>query len=178
MKLAVWILLSILQFGCVVTQPVTLDRQTEALRLIDQGTSQLRAFKLKQAQASFAVAADMANLAAAYDGLGCVALIQGEFVKAEKHFLQAYNLDEKYEHSLGNLALLYEIRGLRGEAITLYLKAIEGNPKNFRLRNNFAAFLLDNYPESESEVIAKDELLKAQALVKHPFIEENLVKMK
>ncbi|MDC0357833.1 hypothetical protein OAO01_03385 [Oligoflexia bacterium] len=163
--------------SCVPTQSISLDRHSEALRLIDQGTAQLRGRKLDQAEASFTVAAETAPLPAAYDGLGCVALVRGDYVRAEKLLWRAYNMGDPYDHALGNLALLYEAQGLKEKAAALYLDAMKKNPKNFRLRNNFAVFLVDNYSESERYIMAVDELLKAQALAKHPLIEENLKKL-
>ena len=52
----------------------------------------------------------------------------------------------------------------------LYEQAIREEPKNFRARNNYAAFL----ERTKDSTVARRELLKAAALIDHPLIRQNL----
>lgn len=176
-KLLLFVLITLLSACAPMNMGATLVEQQEARELIDKGTAHLREYELEDAQAAFSLAVELAELPAAYDGLGCVALLAGEYKIAEQYFVYAYNKDENYKNALGNLAYLYEIRGFKIRARQLYLAAIEENPGNFRFRNNFAAFLVDDkYSSSRSVDLtrAKTELFKAQALFKHKVISDNL----
>jgi tetratricopeptide (TPR) repeat protein len=148
-------------------------RFQRAMDLVDQGTLLLRANRLDEAQGAFAAAVDLGPMPAAIDGLGCIAFMREDFLLAEKYFVEAYNLDKTYFASLGNLALLYELRGLSDKAIQLYRMALEAEPENFRTRNNIAVHLLD---KGESQA-AKEQLLKALALAKHPVVAANVLRL-
>ena len=52
------------------------------------------------------------------------------------------------------------------------------DPKNFRSRNNFAAFMVDLKSGDKAELSnALSELLKAEALAQHPLIQDNIRKI-
>ena len=141
--------------------------------LVDRGTLMLRAGKLEEARGAFAAASEIASVAAAVDGLGCVAFKQGNFELAEKYFVQAYEMDKHYNTSLGNLAVLYEINGLSNKAYQLFQMALSSEPENYRTRNNFAVYLFDKNDKGN----AKLELYKSLALAKHPVVTGNLIKL-
>jgi Tfp pilus assembly protein PilF len=168
--LSTWILLS----GCTAQRQPSLDDEVRARELIDQGVLELRAGGLEQARASFELAYELAPSAAALDGMGCAAMLQGDVAGAEKLLLSAYEFDQEYTNSLGNLALLYEIQGMREEARRLYERAVQENPKNFRFRNNFAAFLIEYGSEASDRARAREQLQKARAMAPHPLVGENL----
>lgn len=163
----------LLLLACATAHKPTPDDLTKALRLIDQGTAHIRQGDLDQAQAAFEVAYELAELSAAVDGLGCVSFLKGDLLAAEQYFVKAYQMDENYAHSLGNLALLHESEQSFLSAQKLHYRAVEENPKNHRFRNNLAVFLSESPYQEESEQ-TKKELLKAQALVNHPLISNNL----
>lgn len=162
--------------GCAVQQPVPFrpEEHLRSLELVDQGVAFMRAGRLDEAEAAFRVAVQLSNIPNAYDGLGSVAFLRGNFSRAEKLFLQAYEQDSEYVHSLGNLALLYEFAGEKALAEQLYQRAIEEDPENFRVRNNFAVFVYEHYRGEDMRGRARRELLGAKALADHPAIEKNL----
>lgn len=142
----------------------------KALELVDQGTLQLRAHDLESAQASFALALQVHPLAAALDGLGCVALRKGELHLAERLFHRAYEMEPDYVTSLRNLALLYEAKGLTAQAEKSYKQALKGEPLDFRARNNLGVLLLTK----KDEASAAREFSLAYASHPHNIIETNL----
>ena len=176
MKLLLSILIIFL-FGCSYNQAFDLENHTEALRLVDQGTQYLRLADLDRAEAAFRVAVQLEQLPRAYDGLGCVAFLRGEYLEAEKYFINAYQIGDNYSHALANLALLYESQGLLSKASQLYVRAIKENPKNVSVRNNYAVHLFE-IDNRGSSILAQNEFLEAQALVNHPLIEDNLSRVK
>lgn len=158
--------------GCsIATKTPSAASQQNALELIDQGTLWLRTGDFDRAQASFETAWQIGKLAAALDGLGCVAFRKQQPRLAEKYFIQAYQFDQRYSFSLANLALLYKRYGLSQQALQMYKEAISHNPKNFRARNNFGVLLSDI---DTTQQASKRELLRAAALKRDPLIESNL----
>ena len=147
----------------------------EAKELIDQGSALLELGDLEAARSSFEVAYDIYPLAASLDGIGCVALISGKPQIAEKLFLRALDLDPNYTNAFGNLALVYEFQGHLVKAYQTYRIALKKNPKNFRIRNNFAIFIAEYKLEpKDSKGVVFNELKKAEALSQHPYILHNL----
>lgn len=165
--------------GCVpVQESPEPDAIADGLHLIDQGTAYLQMSDLARAKAAFEVAWDLAALPAALDGLGCVAFLEGDLARAQKYFVSAYEQDETYTTALGNLALLYESVGMTNEAQILYKRVLKEDPRNFRARNNFAGFLIEHKNEGTvTRERAKRELLRAEALTDHSFIQKNLEKV-
>ena len=157
--------------GCFpIKHSLSTVQYQKAMDLVDQGTLMLRIDKLDEAQGAFAAAAEISSIAAAIDGLGCVAFKHGNFNLAEQYFVQAYEMDSRYTSSLGNLALLYDVNGLSDKAKQLYQMALASEPENFRTRNNFAVYLF----EKQDLENVKLELHKSLALAKHPVVTANL----
>lgn len=169
--LALFLTLNLCLVGCS-GRGVLIEEHQRAVTLVDQGTLQLRQGELEGAQASFEMAIQLGGLAQALDGLGCVALLRGEFKLAEEYFLAAYERDSTYDNPLANLALLYDLTGRRPEAEKLYLKALGQDPMNIPTRGNFYSFISDSLIGREAE--ARRGLLHAQALGDHPILRENL----
>ncbi|MCB0310167.1 MAG: hypothetical protein KDD42_02960 [Bdellovibrionales bacterium] len=165
----------LLMIGCGTApfQP-TLDQQHQALEMIDLGTACLRAGELSKARAAFSLAYDLAALPQALDGLGAVAFMEGDAGTAQSYFVRAYQSDATYVQALSNLALLYESVGYASEARILYERALREDPANFRARNNFAVFLAELNPNREFNDIALSELRKAQVVLDHPIITDNI----
>jgi Tfp pilus assembly protein PilF len=103
-------------------------------------------------------------------------MLRGNFDEAERFFLAALQRDPSYRGALGNLALLYERAGRRGEAIALYSAALKSLPSNVQIRNNFAAALAGGGRgrNTAAEARAIQELRKAAVLAPHPIIMRNL----
>ncbi len=163
-------------FGCSLRERVDVSKEHSAEKLVEQGVVYLRERDLDRAEASFKVAYELAALPSAIDGLGCVAFLKGSYLLAERHFFQAYEMDNKYLTALGNLALLYETRGLYSKAETVYQMVLDGQPANFRTRNNYAGLIYDR--KYQGEALALSELLKAEAMAKHPLIRDNILRIK
>lgn len=169
LALIAWVLL-----GCapVASKPPTADPAI-ATNLIDQGVASMRQGKLEAAEASFQAAYEIANLPAAVDGLGCIALRRKDYAKAIELFKTAYDIDNSYSRALGNLALAYELSGDMESAEAAYKQAIFENPADYRARGNLGGLLID-YGTDTDRQRAKGELQKAYAIVPHPVIEQNL----
>ena len=163
---------AVLMAACSALPPPDPVRVSEARELVDAGVAELRQGKVDQAKAAFAMAADLVPLPEAIDGLGCAALRGGDLRSAQAYFLAAYEQDNEYAPALAHLAFLYETQGYTKEAERLYASALAADPRLFRDRNNFTAFLYDN--GKADRAAARHELLKARAIVPHPVIEENL----
>ncbi len=142
---------------------------SRALVLIDQGVDYLRRGSLEQAEASFLIAHELAYLPQALDGLGCVALRQKEYFKAEGYFLQVKQQFPDYHHVDGNIAALYREVGRDELAEGWYLRALKNNADNFRFRNNFGVFLA----EKKEYLQAQEEFERAGVLVNDRLIYDN-----
>ena len=160
--------------GCFQRASVSEDRYQRALSLVDEGTSLLRERKPREAGVLFAMAAELAPVAAAVDGQGCAALMEGDFKRAEELFEKAYDMDETYDEALGNLALLKDIQGNSHEALKLYSKFLETHPDSGVVRNNKAAL---EYDLGARRMLVAEELEKAKRLSEHGVIKDNLEKM-
>jgi len=171
MKKLILIAIVLLMSGCVFGMNPSMDDEQEVSRLVDEGILHMREGDLDRAKANFELAGDLTVSAAAVDGLGCIAFLQEDYALAEELFWQAYETDSTYNNSLGNLALLFEKQGRKAEAEKLFAQAMREDPKNFRMRNNYAAYLGDNKGPKER---AFSELYKAQALFNHPMIYDNI----
>jgi Flp pilus assembly protein TadD len=157
--------------GCSLQPRVSDERYYQALQLVDRGTNKIREGKLQEANTAFSMAEELAPLAAAVDGQGCVALLSGDFDRAERFFKRAYDMDGTYDQALANLALLNDIQGQRDEAKRLYDKAIESLPESVAARNNRAAL---EYDRGERKMEVVHELEKAGLIADHHVVRENL----
>jgi Flp pilus assembly protein TadD len=160
--------------GCFMYGTVSEERYKQALQLVDQGTGKIREGKLREAQVAFSMAEDLASLAAAVDGQGCVALLSGDLDRAESLFKRAYNMDGSYDQALANLALLHDIRGSHAEAKKLYDQAIENAPESVAIRNNRAAL---EYDRNGRKMEVVQELEKAGLIADHHVVRENLMRL-
>lgn len=163
--------------GCVppVSPHPDSEKIREARALVDRGTVELRQGRLPQAEAAYRVALELTPLPAGFDGLGCVAFLQGDIPKAQSFWLRALELNPQYSQALGNLALLYETIGDFARSEALYKAALRAEPRNFRARNNYAAFLLRKNDRTLDDK-PRAELLKAYTVARHPAIEANLIR--
>lgn len=155
--------------SCAPMEPVRPSMTAQSL--IDVGTLHLRQGALADAGAAFSMALELSPIPEALDGLGCVHLLNQEWDQAEAFFKRALEVDPSYTRALSNLALLYEVSGDTTQAEAYYREAIAAEGENFKLRNNFAAFLHDK----EREHGRTEHLLRqAKAIAPHPIIQKNL----
>ena len=173
--IGIW--LSCLLVGCTPLQEPSLNDYRESLTQIDKGVLKLREGELEEAKAAFKVSLELNPSAAAYDGLGCVAIMEKRYSDAETLLWKAYNMDRQYDHVLGNLAFLYEAKGEIQTAKRFYLEAIDKNPSQFRFRNNFAAYLWDHESYGNSSRGALEQLRKARSLSDDELIQQNIVRL-
>jgi tetratricopeptide (TPR) repeat protein len=157
--------------GCFQQANIPEDRYQRALSLVDEGTTLLRQKKPTEAGVLFAMAAELAPLAAAVDGQGCAALMEGDLARAEELFEKAYDMDETYDEALANLALLKDIQGNTPEALKLYTRFLENHPDSGIARNNKAAL---EYDLGARRILVAQELEKATRLSDHGIITDNL----
>ncbi|MCI5065288.1 hypothetical protein MRY87_06155 [bacterium] len=159
--------------SCGVSQhlPPSVEEVRQAQALIDQGTLYLRQGALAEARGSFEVSYDTHISAAALDGLGCVAFLEGEIEQARDYFLAAYRFDPSYAQSLSNLALLYDYIGESEAALEVYTRAFQIQPGgSLALRNNLGA-LFGELGHSEQ---AKNELFRSYAMHPNAITAKNL----
>ncbi len=153
-------------------KPITPGARFEAQEYVEKGAVLLQLEDLDGAKAAFEIAYDIAPIAAAVDGIGCVAFLKDEKNEARKLFLEAIRINPEYAESYGNLALLYESQGKLRQALSTYREAIEKNPKNYKIRNNFATFIAEYNIEGKDKALY--ELKKAESIASHAFISENI----
>jgi Flp pilus assembly protein TadD len=156
--------------GCFGTK-VPQHRLDRAHQLVDEGAKALRAGKLDDADASFSMADELAAIPAAVDGRGCVALLKGDWDKAERFFIKAHTLDSEYTRALGNLGLLRDLQGRKEEAKTLYSKVLTYDPDNGEVRNNLAVL---EYELKGSTLEALQQLKKADLSKNDGVIRSNI----
>jgi len=157
--------------GCFLGGQVREDRYQQAVGLVDQGVKKLHEGKVDEASMAFSLAAELAPLAAAVDGQGCVALLKGDFARAEELFNRAYQMDNSYDDALGNLALLMDLTGRPEKAKALYNQAIDKIPDHVGFRNNKAAL---EYDRGERKMVVIQELEKAALIGDSPVVKANL----
>lgn len=166
------ILLSVMfVHGCVRGSPVPESRLRRASELVDVGTGFMREHDLVEARKAFELASELAPVAAAVDGLGCVALLEGRYAEAETLFTEAYEMDRTYDDALGNLGLLKEVQGEREEARAIYMRYLEKNPGSAGVRNNLAAL---EYDSGRRRMKTVEALEKAITLSDQVVIRDNL----
>lgn len=162
--------------GCAIRpEPVSKERYDRAVALIESGTESLRKGRLSEADAAYSASFELAPLAPALDGQGCVALLSGELERAEGLFKRAYEIDKRYDHALANLALLHDIRGEFGEAKRLYDTVIASLPDSTAVRNNRAAL---EYDRGASKIEVVRELEKAALVGRHHVVDDNLSRLR
>lgn len=161
--------------GCIRGSPIPETRFKRASELVDIGTGFIREHDLVEARKAFELASELAPVAAAVDGLGCVALLEGRYAEAETLFTEAYEMDRTYDDALANLGLLKDIRGEREEARTIYMRYLEKNPASAGVRNNLAAL---EYDGGRRRMTIVEALEKAITLSDQAVIRDNLVVLK
>lgn len=160
--------------GCFQRASVPEERYQRALALVDEGTTLLREKKPSEAGVLFSMAAELAPIAAAVDGQGCAALMEGHLQLAEELFEKAYDMDETYDEALANLAVLKDIQGDSRAALKLYTRFLEAHPDSGLARNNKAAL---EYDLGLRRMLVAQELEKARRLSEHGVIKDNLERM-
>lgn len=160
--------------GCAIKAPIPEERYQKALELVDQGTLLLRDRRLDEAEASFSLAYDIAPVAAALDGRGCVAFLRGDWDRAERFFREAYMADEGYDEAAANLALVLDAQGKPEQAREWYTWYLSRHPEDAATRNNMAALEVDQ--GSDKELILQ-ELLRAAAISRHSIIMDNITRL-
>jgi tetratricopeptide (TPR) repeat protein len=166
-----WVaLVAVVVSGCF-SSGVSSDRWEQATDLVQDGTVALEQGRFDEAEVAYSMAWDLAKLASAVDGKGCVALVRGDLVGAERYFKQALEIDAEYSHALGNLALVRDLQGRVKEAKDLYKQALSEEPENVDVRNNLAVL---EYEQQGSTLGALRELRKAGLLKNEGVIKDNI----
>jgi Flp pilus assembly protein TadD len=153
---------------------VSESRYKEALALVDSGVLHLREGRLEEASTTFLAASELAPVAAAFDGQGCVALVRGDLERARDLFKQAYEMDESYDEALANLALVEELGGHPEEAKVLYDQSIRVLPRHVAARNNRAAL---EYDRGAGKMVVLHELQKASLFLQHGVVKANIARL-
>ncbi len=161
--------------GCVFGGKLPQEQHDRAMQLVDQGVTQLRQGRLNEALAAFTMAYEIAPVAAAVDGQGCVAVLEGRYSDAEMLFNRAYEMDGKYDNALGNLALLMELTGRQDKAKELYNQVVALFPEHPGFRNNRAVL---EYNQGERKMLVVQELEKADLVAEHRVVKANLERLK
>lgn len=157
--------------GCFIPGSVPESDARKADALVDVGTRFLRERRLSEAKKAYELAAELAPVAAAIDGLGCVALLEGLYEVAEGYFVEAYEMDRSYDEALVNLGLVKELQGEPAEAKAIYQAYLEKHPSSGSVRNNLAAL---EYDEGRRTIETVSSLEKAIVLSNQGVIRDNL----
>jgi tetratricopeptide (TPR) repeat protein len=161
--------------GCVAHGSVAESNVKMAHELVDVGTRFLRERRLDDARKAFELASELAPVAAAFDGLGCVALLEGRYDSAEGYFTEAYEMDGTYDQALGNLGLLKEVQGDPAAAKAIYGEYLKRYPSSASVRNNVAALEYDGGRRTMETITA---LEKAIVLSDQVVIRDNLATLR
>ncbi len=174
--LRLWAFLGVFSlWGCFVGPQVSEERYLQAVKMVDQGTAHLRMGRLEEASSAFSVAAELAPIAAAFDGQGCVSLLKGDFSGAERFFVRAYEMDGGYDEALANLALLMDLSGRKDRAKELYNQSVVAMPMHAAARNNRAVL---EYDQGQRRMFVAEELEKARLIAEHDVVSENVARLK
>ena len=155
--------------GCANMRVPTAQEQHKALDLVDQGVREMRLGDLVRARMNFLLSYELVESAAALDGIGCVALLEKKYDEAEIAFIRVMKAFPEYTQVYANMALLLEQRGANDRAMDYYQTALDLQPDDFKVRNNYAVLLQKLGKKAEARV----QLLKAEALMRHPLITTN-----
>lgn len=158
--------------GCLMSGDIPEQRYSRADSFVNQGAEELRQMRFEEAKRFFELAADLAPLAAAKDGLGCVELLRGNVNRAIGLFEAAYQMDKTYDEALLNLALAYEVRGDSEKARDIYLEYLNKYPESAPARNNLAAL---EYDRGGGRIEVLHALTKAAMLAPNRVLSQNLV---
>ena len=158
--------------GCLMSGDIPEQRYSWADSFVNQGAEELRQMRFEEAKRFFELAADLAPLAAAKDGLGCVELLRGNVNRAIGLFEAAYQMDKTYDEALLNLALAYEVRGDSEKARDIYLEYLNKYPESAPARNNLAAL---EYDRGGGRIEVLHALTKAAMLAPNRVLSQNLV---
>lgn len=156
--------------GCAGNREVSTSVEN-AQRQIDRGVLCLKLGDVQRAKAHFTLALEFAPVAAAVDGLGAAAFLEGDLEEAGRLFERAFSMDAGHAASLTNLGIFHEAMGDADEAEVWYMRALRKNPGDYRARNNLAALQYDRNSDPET---VQEMLMQAQALSLHPVIEHNI----
>ena len=158
--------------GCLMSGDIPEQRYSRADSFVNQGAEELRQMRFEEAKRFFELAADLAPLAAAKDGLGCVELLMGNVNRAIGLFEAAYQMDKTYDEALLNLALAYEVRGDSEKARDIYLEYLNKYPESAPARNNLAAL---EYDRGGGRIEVLHALTKAAMRAPNRVLSQNLV---
>ena len=165
----VWLL--IVATGCVPRARIPDERFQRAEQLVYVGTELMRKGRLQEAERVYELAAEVAPVASAIDGQGCVALLENRLDQAEGYFLEAYDMDGAYDDVLLNLGLLYQLKGQSAKARAIYLDYLSKWPESPRARNDLAVL---EYESGQGRMEVLGQLEKARALSNHEIIRANI----
>lgn len=173
--LKIILLINLIFFISCASHKANREKIMLARKYADKATVDVMKGNFEQAKAGFDLSLEIASIPESYDGLGCVAFYKKDYKLAEEYFIKAYNEDSNYLRALSNLALLYDVVGLKDESKNIYEFIIERSPEDYRFRNNFAGLLYDK--DNEGKAQAKEELRKAITLKQDDIIVNNMKKV-
>jgi tetratricopeptide (TPR) repeat protein len=157
--------------SCVRQPPIPEDRFHKSQLLVDAGTQLLRRRELQDARKAFELASEIAPVAAAVDGQGCVALLEGRYADAERFFREAYGMDKRYDEALVHLGFSQELQGEFEEARDMYQEYLRNYPDSAVGRNNLAAL---EYDQGNGKIRTVEALEKAITMSDQAVIRDNL----
>jgi len=101
-------------------------------------------------------------------------MLEGKLEEAERWFKQAYESDHHYDHSLANLALLYDLRGEKVRSLEVYRAIVRSNPEVGWIRNNLTAVQSDLGLEPHG---LEEQLLRSAVVESNEIVNENITRM-
>jgi Flp pilus assembly protein TadD len=164
--------------SCAFASLASDDEIALAEKHIRLGVLALRQGSKAEASAQFLLSQEFAILPESYDGFGVLALLEDDLERALHFFLLAQSLDRKYAPAFAHEALVRERLGELAQAEDLYRYALELDPGDEAVRNDYAIFLASQKGNQANKDARRNkgnwELRKAYALSPHPIISSNL----
>ena len=177
MKKIIYVLTLFVFSACFSLKPdPTVDELVKARQFVEMGTMQLLQGQLDEAEATFELANEIAELPETVDGLGCVAFMRQDFKEAHRLYWKAHELDPDYAEAIEHLALMYDVLGFDDEADIMYKRALAMDPTLFQGHNNRAVFMAEKNKGFHKEI--QNSFLKSQALLDNVIVRENIEKFK
>lgn len=172
-----FLLLQGLLTGCSLAHVASQEEIKKAETHVRAAVLEMRQGRMDLAAAQFLMSQEFAVLPESLDGFGVLSLLRGDLEKALHFFHEAQLLDASYALAYAHEALAQEWLGNLQRAEALYEYALQLDPGDEAVRNDYALFLLRHEVSGqigrEGKKKGEWELRKALAISSHPIISFN-----
>ncbi len=142
--------------GCQLPQvrpELDADALRAAGRVMEAGTESLRRKDYAEATRYYQLAYQLGKQAEGLDGLGCVALAQGDLTLALARFTDAIERSPNLSEAYGHIGVVLEQRGNITEAEGYFQRGLAIKPSDIALRYEYAQFLARHGRREDSKIL-------------------------